>query len=808
MIGADLRYSFRTLAKQRGFTAVAVLTLAIALAANTAIFSVVNAILLRPLPFAAPERLVNLTGINRIGGGSYPVYSHPNYRDVRTQSKTLEQVVAFTRGRAFLMEGDEPELLPGLNVTHNLPELLGVRPQLGRFFSAAEDRAGAPKVVVISHSLWQRKFNGDRAIIGRALRIGTAGDVYTVVGVMPPKFRFPVDEVERDYYSSFEEGLDEQARTTRDQIFISVAGKMRPGVSLEQARAELDTLSRRLEKQYPEANAGVGFVASSMHEDIVRDIRPALLMLFGAVAVVLLIGCANVANLLLARATSRHKEISIRAAIGASPWRITVQLLVESVVLSLLAGACGLLLASWGIDALLAFAPGEIPRLDTISLDGRVLLFTTVLSIFTGIAFGLAPAISASRPNLTEALKEGTRGSTEGKRNRLRSVLVVSAVAMSLMLLAGAGLLLRSFIHVTGIDAGYDHRSAIALDISPRALAYPEDAQIHAFYDRLFERLRALPGVQSVAAVDALPLTPNESVWSFSIVGRPPAPPGRGPSAKTVVVTPGFFQTMRIPLHRGRDIAETDRANAPAVTVVNQAFVRELFPNENPVGKKIALDRADGTQELIEIVGVVGDVRWRSLTDDVRSTMFMPFAQRSSRFLSVVIRAPGAESLGPTLRGVVRQVDRQQPIINIGTLAVTRSESLATRRFNMILLAVLAVVALVLAAVGIFSVMSYAVTQRTTEIGIRMALGAEQRDVFQLIVGHAARLVVIGAVIGVVGALLSSRAIGTLMYGVKPTDPWTFAAIVVVIAGTALLASYLPARRAAKVDPLVAIRYD
>ena len=808
MIAADLRYSFRTLAKQRGFTAVAVLTLAIALAANTAIFSVVNAILLRPLPFAAPEQLINLTAINRIGGGTFPVYSHPNYRDVRTQTKTLDQVVAFTRSRSFLMEGDEPALMPGLNVTHNLPNLLGVQPQLGRFFNATEDRTGGAKVVVISHELWQRKFNGDRGIIGRAIRVGTAGDILTVVGVMPPKFRFPVDEDARDFYTPFEQSIDERARSARDQIFINVVAKVRPGVALDQARAELDTLSRRLEKQYPEANAGLGFVASSMHEDIVRDVRPALLMLFGAVAVVLLIGCANVANLLLARATARHKEISIRAAIGASPWRITMQLLVESVVLSLLAGASGLLLASWGIDALLAFAPPEIPRLDTISLDGRVLFFTTFLSIFTGIAFGLAPAISASRPNLTEALKEGTRGSTEGKRNRLRSVLVVSAVAMSLMLLAGAGLLLRSFIHVTGIDAGYDHRNAIALDIAPRALAYPEDAQIAVFYDRLFEKLRALPGVQKVGAFDSLPLTPNEQVWSFEVVGRPPSAPGRGPSAKNVIATPGIFEAMRIPLLRGRDLADTDRPNTPRVMVVNQAFVREFFPNEEPVGKKLAFDNGDNTQDIVEIVGVVGDVRWRSLTDEPRSTMFMPIGQHPRRFLSVVVRAPGAESLGPTLRSVVRQIDRQQPIVNIGTLGGTRTESLATRRFNLILLAVLAIVALVLASVGIFSVMNYAVTQRTTEIGIRMALGAEQRDVFRLIVGHAARLVVIGAAIGVAGALISSRAIGTLLYGVKPADPWTFAAIVVVIAGTALLASYLPARRAAKVDPLVAIRYD
>ncbi len=809
MISHDLRYSFRTLVKQRGFTAVAVLTLAIALAANSAIFSVVNAILLRPLPFATPERLINVTGFNRINGGEYDVFSHPNYRDVRTQTKTLEQVVAFTRGRAFLMEGDEPELVSGLEVTHNLPELLGVKPQLGRFFNASEDRQGASKVVVISHELWQRKFNGDRGIIGRAIRVGTAGDVYTVTGVMPPNFRFPIDEEPRDYYASFEQDIDDQARNTRDQIFISVVAKMRNGVTLQQARAELDTLGQRLEKQYPQENAGVGFTASSMHENVVKDIRPALLMLFGAVAVVLLIGCANVANLLLARATARHREISIRAAIGASPGRITAQLLVESVVLSLIAGACGLLLASWGIDALLAFAPAEIPRLDTVSLDGSVVLFTTLLAILTGIAFGLAPAISASRPNLTEALKEGTRGSTEGKRNRLRSVLVVAAVAMSLMLLAGAGLLLRSFIHVTGIDPGYDHRNAIALDISPRSLGYPKDENVAAFYDQLFARLRALPGVQKVGGVNSLPLTANESVWSFNIVGRPPAPPGKGPYAKTLIATSNFFEAMRIPLLRGRDFASTDRANTPGVMVVNQAFVREFFPNEDPLGKKIAIDRESGVQDIVEIVGVVGDVRWRSLTEEPPSTMFMPFAQRPVwRFLSVVVRAPGAETLGPTLRGVVRQLDRQQPIVRIGTLSKNRSESLATRRFNLILLAVLAIVALVLAAVGIFSVMNYAVTQRTTEIGIRMALGAERRDVFKLIVGHAARLVVIGAAIGVAGALMSSRAIGTLMYGVKPTDPWTFAAIVVVIAGTALVASYLPARRAAKVDPLVAIRYD
>jgi putative ABC transport system permease protein len=807
VIGQDLRYSFRTLAKQRGFTAVAVLTLAIALAANTAIFSVVNAILLRPLPYAEPERIVNLTAFSTIDGALYPVHSYPNFDDIRTQAGSFEQVIGFTRGRAFLMEGDEPELIHGLDVTANFLTLLGVRPQLGRTFTAEEDREGGPLVMMISHELWQRRFKGDRNIVGRAVRFGTAGKQRTIVGILPPKFRFPADEVHRDYFLPFHEDVG-PGRTQRDSIWISVAGRLRPGVTIEQANAELKTLAQRLQKQYPAENAGVVFVSSSMHEGVVRDIRPALLMLFGAVAVVLLIGCANVANLLLARATARHKEISIRAAIGATPGRITMQLLVESLVLSLIAGATGLLLASWSIDALLAFAPADIPRLETISLDGRVLLFTTLLSILTGIAFGLVPAISASRPNLTEALKEGTRGSTEGKRNRLRSVLVVSAVAMSLMLLAGAGLLLRSFIHVTGIDPGYDYRNTIVMNISPRTLAYPDDAASRAFHDRLREAFRAMPGVQSVGAVDSLPLEGSETFWSFEIVGRPPYAPGTQPTSKTVAVTPDLIATMGIPLLRGRDISERDTDDAPNVVVVNEAFARAHFPNEEVLGKRLRFNSPGEPEDTGEIVGVVGDTRWRSLTEEPPPIMFVSMKQRPRRYLSYIVRAPQAESLAPSMRAIVRRLDAQQPIADFRDLAGIRKESLATRQFNLILLAALAIVALVLAAVGIFSVMNYAVTQRTTEIGIRMALGAEQRDVFRLIVGHAARLVVIGAVIGIIGALLSSRAIGTLLYGVQPADPWTFAAIVIVIAGTALLASYLPARRAAKVDPLVAIRYD
>lgn len=802
MIGSDLRHTLRTLVRQKGFTAVAILTLAIALAANTAIFSVVNAILLRPLPFATPERIVNLSLINRHDGRDLPVYSYPNYIDIRKEAKSLEHVGAFSRTGLFLMEGTEPLFISGLRVTANLPRLLGVNPQLGRFFTPEEDREGGAAVMVISHELWQERFHGDPSIIGRAVRVGTAGDTRTVVGVMPPKFRFPIDEGDRSFYTPFEQSVG-GGRNQRDAIWINVIGKIRSGGSLEQANAELKTIASRLERQYPRENSGIVFRATSMHEDVVRDVRPALVMLFAAVAVVLLIGCANVANLLLARATARHKEISIRAALGASPGRITTQLVVESVILALLAGAVGLLLAFWGVDALLAFAPADIPRLDSVTVDGRVLLFTTVLSIVTGIVFGIAPALSASRPDLTEALKEGSRGSTEGKRNRLRSGLVVAAVSLSLILLAGAGLLLRSFIHVTRLDAGYDFRNAIAFDFHPRVQAYPEE-KLLAFHERMLNELRALPGVEKAGAADSLPLTPQEAVWRFEIVGRPPAAPGREPNARAVIVTPGFFDAMRIPRIKGRDFGSIDRPDSTRVAIVSERFVREYFPNEDPIGRKLTLEADD----VVEIVGVVGDVRWRSLTQDTRATFFMPLSQRPRRGMAVVVRGPNAELMAPTLRAFLRRLDPQQPVREIAPLAGTRAESLATHRFNLILLAVLAVVALLLAAVGIYSVMNYAVTQRTTEIGIRMALGAEGRDIMQLIVGHAGRLVVVGIGIGVAGAFASARAMSSLLYGVKATDPWTFASITLLIAATALIASYIPARRAARVDPLVSIRYD
>ena len=807
MLRQDFRYAFRALLKYRGFTAVAILTLAIALGANTAIFSVVNSVLLRPLPYDAPERLVDLDAYNRLDGDDLPVYSYPNYADVRQQSKTME-IGAYTRSSTFLMEGGDPELMSGLDASANLLSMVGVRPVLGRLFTEAEDRPGAPAVVLLSNDVWRRKFGADGSIIGRPIRIGTAGRTRTVVGILPPGFRFPAGEQERDFITPFEFDLEAEDRQQRDAIWISVVGKLRPGFSLAQANAELETIAARLEAQYPAANTALVFRAKSMHEETVSEVRPAVLLLFGAVGLVLLIGCANVANLLLARATARQKEISIRSALGASRNAIVRQLLIESVVLSLLAGAIGLLLAAWGIDVLLALAPEDIPRLESVGLDGTVLLFSLGLSLLTGILFGLAPALSASKPDLTEALKDATRGSTVGRKaNRMRSALVIAAVSLSLILLAGAGLLLRSFMNVTSVDPGYDYRNTVELRLSPRAVAYPEQPQVRVFYDRFFAALRAIPGVEAVGAGTMLPLSANESVNSFDIVGRPLAAPGREPAAKYVSVTPGFFHALGIRLLKGRDISANDTAGKPEVMVVNESFVREFFPNEDAIGKRLLLNRETG--RTIEIVGVVSDVRWRGMVTEPPATMFYAWPQQNSgRTLSVVVRAPNAASLVPTLRAAVRQFDREQPIVTLEPLAQTRAESLAERRFNLILIGLLATLALVLAAVGIYSVMSYAVTQRTSEIGIRMALGAQARDVFRLVVGQAVKLVGIGLVTGVAVALAGSRVMRSLLYGVTPTDPWTYVAICAVIGTIALVASYMPARRAARVDPLVAIRYD
>lgn len=797
----DLRYALRTLAKARGFAAIAILTLAFALGANTAIFSVVSAVLLQPLPYIQAEKLVWLTGASPRGRG-VPL-SWPNFADLKAQSKTLEQITAYSATTAFLYQGAEPERLRGSIVTADLWPMLRVKPLIGRTFTEKEDRPGQPPVVVLGYDLWQRRFGGDPAVVGTVSRFGSTQR--TILGVMPRGFEFPMEPEKSEFWMPLGEEI-EGAATDRGAIWMDVVGRVRQNVANQAASAELSAIGSRLARQYPETNTGLTFTIEPAHDVLVRSVRPALIMLMSAVGMVLLIGCANVANLLLARAAVRHKEISIRAAVGATRGRIVSQLLVESVVLSVIAGAVGLLLAMWGVDLLVALAPANIPRLDTIGIDRTVLLFTLALSLLTGIVFGLTPALSASKTNLVEALKEGSRGSTEGRRrNRIRNLLVMSEVALSVFLLVGAGLLLRSFLRLSGVDPGFNYHNAISIDLAVRSAAFPKDEDVVQYHRRALEELRTIPGVTSVGGANFLPLGNSENTFSFAIVGQPPFPLGQSPSATHVAITPGYLETMGIPILRGRGITRQDAPKAPRAVVVSESFARQYLKGQNPIGRQVEISDGDGIRT---IVGVAGDIHFLSLTQPPKPTFYISAEQQTMRRMQFVVRAPNAATLGPSLREAVRRIDREQPILAVRTLEDMRSASLASRKFMLMLIGALAALALVLAAVGIYSIMSYTVTQRTSEIGIRMALGAEARDIFRLIVGQATQLVTIGLGAGVVGALVATRIMTSLLYGVAPTDPVTFASICLLIGGVAVLASYIPARRATRVDPLVAIRYD
>ena len=807
----DLHSALRGLSKAPGFAAVAILTLAFALGANTAIFSVVSAILLQPLPFDEPHELTTM--VARSPQLTRDWFSFPNFKDIRGQARTIESMTAYSHTRSFLYHtGGEPEPFSGALVTADMWPMLGVKPILGRAISAEEDVFGQRPVVVIAHEMWQRQFGGDKDIIGRQIRLGATPK--TIIGVMPRGFRFPVNHPSHgsgkaDGSTSFWISLGqavEDPSSGRGAEWMQVAARLRDGVTLEQANAEVKTIASRLEAQYAGPNAGLTFYMVPLHASLVESVRPALLVLMCAVGVVLLIGCANVANLLLARAAARHKEMSIRAAVGATRGRIIHQLLVESVLLSVVAGAIGLLLAIWGLDLLVALAPAEIPRLHDVSIDRTALLFTLGLSLLTGVTFGLAPALSASKTNLVVALKEGSRGSTEGPwRNRLRSALVVAEVALSVLLLVGAGLLLRSFLQLSRVDPGYDYRNALTVDLIARSAVFPKSEDLVQYAARAREELRAIPGVTAVSSANHLPLGGNEANYTFDIVGNPPYEPGKGPSASVIIITPDYFRTMGIPLLRGRPITDEDRPDGPKVMVVNDTFVRQHLGGQNAIGRQIDIGDGEGPRT---IVGVAGDVRFVSLLAPAKPTFYIAHAQDPTARMQWVIRAPNAANLREPVRTVLRSLDREQPILAIRTLEEMRFESLGGQRFLLALIATLASLAVLLAAAGIYSVMSYMVTQRTAEIGIRMSLGAQARDIFHLILGQAVRLVLIGLALGIIAALAGTRGMAALLYGITVTDPLTFVSICFVIAVIALIASYVPVRRATRVDPLVAIRYD
>ncbi|HEV3469187.1 MAG TPA: ABC transporter permease [Pyrinomonadaceae bacterium] len=796
----DLRYGLRRLSKSRGFTLVAVGALALGIGANTAIFSVVNAVLLRPLPYPEPEQLVQLWE-SRPRQNMARVESSPNeFLAWAEESQSFQQLAAVDFASFNLTGRGEPERVSAVLVTAGYFPLLGVAPELGRAFLAEEDQPGKNNVVVLSHDLWQNSFGSDPSVVNQTVSLDAVA--CTVVGVMPRGFRLPGDaRLARPIAFTAED------RARAGSHFLQVFGRLKDGVTRERAEAELAGIAARLEQTFAATNVGHQIVIVPLHEQLVGDVRPALLVLLGAVGLVLLIACANLANLLLARAEARRKEVAVRAALGASRWRIVRQLLAESVLLSAAGGAAGLLLAVWGVDLLISLDPAGVRRVGEVSLDAGVLAFTVALSLATGVVFGLAPALQASKTDFVETLKEGGRSSSGGRRrSRLRSTLVASEVALTLVLLVGAGLLVKSFARLLEVDPGLDPRGVLTLDVSLPPAKYPERQQIAAFYEQLLAEVAALPGVEKAGAVNVLPLGGNDTSNFVQIEGRPPLPSGQALRAGRRNVGADYFGALRIPLKGGRAFAPSDSAEAPPVVVINEAMARAFFAGEDPIGRRI---RTGDRSPWVTVVGVVGDVRHRGLDVETRPEMFFPHAQSPSREMTLAVRTAGdpVALVGP-VRERVRAVDRDQPVGNVKTMEAWLAESVASRRFSVLLLAAFALVAAVLAALGIYGVVSYGVAQRTHELGLRIALGARRADVLRLVIRQGMKMTLVGAAVGLAASLALTRVMSGLLYGVSATDPSVYAAVSLLVAAVAFLACYVPARRATRVDPMEALRHE
>ncbi|MBA2340502.1 MAG: ABC transporter permease [Pyrinomonadaceae bacterium] len=808
----DVRYSIRMMLKNRGVTFIAVLALALGIGANTAIFSVVNAVLLRPLPYHDPERLVRLSEDSE----RMPLLSvsYPDFLDWKEQSTSFESLVAMQL-QSFNLSGaggGEAERLQGRNVSPAFFPTLGVAPALGRTFTEEENKPGANRVCNISYSLWQRRFGGDAKIVGSSVTLNN--EPYTIVGVMPATFRYGSPT---DVFAPIGAQTDEMMMNRGNHPGIYVLGRLKQGVTIERAREEMEAIARRLAEQYPESNSGNTVRVTSLRDFFVNDIRPALLVLLGAVCFVLLIACANVANLLLARAAARGREIAVRTALGANRARVIRQLLTESVLLSLAGGATGLLLAMWGVDLLRAWAVDNLPSTVVLNIDGRVLLFTLLVSILTGIVFGLVPALQASKTDVNSALKEGGRSGTGGaSRQRARNVLVVSEIALSLLLLIGAGLLMKSFLRLRGAELGFEPQQLLTMQIS-RSAAKPEEAARAAlFFEQLEERIKSLPGVEAAAYSNGLPML-GASETSFQIVGRPKPDPDKVPQAVLFITSADYLRTMNIRILRGRFFDARDMRNSQMVAVVDEAFAKKQFAGEDPIGQHIGGNEEAGVPQM-EIVGIVEHVNnyGVGVPEPVAPQMYFAFSQVPEKFISLVIGSVSfavrtkvePASLTATLRREVSALDPNQPVYNINTMDANIAESIASQRFSMLLLGLFAVVALVLASVGIYGVMSYSVTQRTHEIGIRMALGAQGRDVLRLVVGQGLVLCLVGVGVGLLAALILTRFLASLLYGVSAIDLVTYLAVSVLITIVAFLASYIPARRASRIDPMIALRYE
>ena len=806
----DLRFGLRMMLKKPLFTTVAILTLALGIGANTAIFSVVNAVLLRPLPYKNAERLVWIWGTNPLNDIDHEVASLPDYHDWKTQNQSFEEMGAYGDARVTLTSNGEPERFDAAYVTDGFFEVLGAQAEIGRTFMPDEDKPGNENVVVISHALWQRRFGADPNIIGKPLIIN--GEPCPLVGVMPADFNHPKPGASKPVEIWQPLGAD-YAKAGRRGDYLNVIARLKPDTSIEQSRAELTTIAAQLEQQYPASNTGWGTLVIPLHERFVGDVRPVLIVLLGAVCFLLLIACVNVANLLLARAAARQKEIAIRTAIGARRWRIVRQLLTESVMLAVVGGALGLLLAVWGIQALVALSPGNIPRLGEVSLDGRVLASTFGVSLVTGILFGLFPALQAANPNLNETLKEGGRGTTEGGRGgRARRVLVVAEVALAMVPLVGAGLMVKSFMRLQDVNPGFNPERVLAVEVYLPSTTYKEGPQATAFYRELLTKVQNLPGVEAAGAIDTLPLAGGGNVFSFSVEGQTLLPTDKTPDAEYLVVTPEYFHTMNVPLLRGRYLSEQDGPNAPRAFVINDTIARRYFAGEDPIGKRMNLGSARNPS-WYTVVGIVQDTRQQSLGTDPYPQMYAVNTQVTRRSMTLVVRATGNPgAMIPAIRSTITAMDNSLALNNARTMAQVMAQSVARPRFNMLLMSLFAVTALILAAVGIYGVMAYSVTQRTHEIGVRMALGASSTEVLKMVVRQGMVLTTLGVATGLAGAFVITRLIASLLSGllfeVGTHDPLTFAGIALLLALVALLACLIPARRATKVDPMVALRYE
>ena len=803
----DLRYGVRMLRKSPGFTVVAILTLGLGIGANTAIFSVVNAVLISPLPYRAPDRLVQVWEHNRPRNEPRYSVAPANFFDWQEQNQAFEQMSAVEGASfnltGFNLTGDwEPERLQAARVSASLLPLLGVEPIAGRTFTAEEEQRGHHQVVLVSHGLWQRRFGSDPELVGQMLTLNDQS--FTVVGILPPDFNFLPREFELLTPLSF----DAREAAWRGSHPLRVIARLKEGVTIARAQAEMDQIASRLEQQYPEFNAGKGVTLVPLQEQLVGETRRALLILLGAVTFVLLIACANVANLQLARAVTRQKEMALRTALGAGRGRLIRQLLTESVLLAVAGGSAGLLLAFWGIQALKTILAQNalLPRGEEVGVDGGALAFTFAISLVTGLAFGLAPALTAANKDLNNVLKEGGRGTGGARDRRFRQSLVVVEVALALVLLVGAGLMIQSLWRLQRVDPGFQPENVLAVELSLPSSRYQERRQIADFHRRLFERIGGLPGVRSVGGAAYLPFSGTSNAWVFRIEGRPPQPPGQGLMAGWRPVTPDYFKTMGIPLIWGRDFTERDGEETPGVAIINEAAVRAFWPGEDPLGQRFTQAR-----RTYSIVGIVKDVRHFRLDGEPAPEIYFPYPQLSMpwRSMTVVVRSESTpERLAEAVRGAVLELDKDLPIYNVRKLEGLIDNSVSRPRFQLLLLGTFAALALAMASLGLYGVMSYAVTQRTQEIGIRLALGAQPRDVLRSEVWRGLTLALSGVGVGLLAAFALTRVMASLLYGVSATDPLTFAAIAVLLIAVALMACYLPARRAAKVDPLVALRYE